>query len=127
MIDLNKALNLDPNDEIAYFKRGIIKLDLEDFRGAIADFCKSIEIKPGYSEAIEYRGLAKYKIKDYLGAVTDNNKAIEFDPFNAKNYYQKGLIEVLNLNLKENGCLNLSKVGELGFQDAYIEIKKICN
>ena len=40
-------------------------------------------------------------------------------------YYYRGLAKII-LHQKDNGCLDLSKAGELGFYQAYDEIKKYC-
>ena len=80
--DLNKAIELDPNDAKAYYNRGLSKGNLKDYYGAISDFNKSIELDPR-SIAYYNRGWLKHKLKDYYGAIADYNKAIELDPNDA--------------------------------------------
>ncbi|HVV54264.1 MAG TPA: hypothetical protein VHC47_03000, partial [Mucilaginibacter sp.] len=41
MVDLNKCIELDPNDALAYLNRGGIKSDEKDQTGACADWTKS--------------------------------------------------------------------------------------
>jgi len=41
-------------------------------------------------------------------------------------YYHRGLAKIL-LGQKDNGCLDLSKAGELGSAKAYEAIKNFCN
>ena len=41
-------------------------------------------------------------------------------------YYWRGKAE-LKLDQKDNGCLDLSKAGELGLSKAYDAIKHLCN
>jgi hypothetical protein len=67
-------------------------MDLEDHRGAIADFTKEIEINPNFPNPYFNRGLEKIILKQ-----------------------------------KDSGCLDFSKAGELGFEDAYKAIKTFCN
>ena len=43
---LTKAIELNPNDAKAYYNRGLAKSDLQDYKGAIADFNKAIELNP---------------------------------------------------------------------------------
>ena len=38
LIELNKAIQIDPNEYYAYFMRGILKYKFEDYEGAINDF-----------------------------------------------------------------------------------------
>ena len=60
-----------------YNNRGSAKGNLQDYKGAIADYTKAIELNPNYAYAYYNRGLAKVNLKDYKGAIADFNKAIE--------------------------------------------------
>jgi hypothetical protein len=40
-------------------------------------------------------------------------------------YFNRGLV-LIYLKDKEKGCIDLSRAGELGVQDAYSVIKKYC-
>ncbi len=71
-------------------------------------------------------GNTKYELKDYKGAIKYYNKAIELNPNNAVAYYNRGLAKI-HLGQKDNGCLDLSKAGELGHAKAYEVIKEYCN
>ena len=42
--DYSKAIEADSNDADTYNSRGIAKANIEDYKGAIADFNKAIEI-----------------------------------------------------------------------------------
>ena len=46
-----------------YFDMGVSKLQLEDYRGAIADYTKVIDIDPNDAEAYFWRGLSKCNSK----------------------------------------------------------------
>ena len=47
MKDYNKAIDLNPNSEVAYTSRGKLKLSLKDYTGAIKDLQKGIRIETG--------------------------------------------------------------------------------
>ena len=59
MQTLTKAIELNPNYAKAYYNRGIAKFDLQDYKGAIADYTKAIELNPNYAKAYYNRGIAK--------------------------------------------------------------------
>ena len=57
--DLNKAIAINPSNQIALTFRGIIRKELKDFEGAISDFTNVIGINPNNDDAYYYRGQAK--------------------------------------------------------------------
>ncbi len=117
---------IQSNEEILFLNLGIEKIKSADYIGSIQDLNKSIEIKPDHAEAYYQRGFAKTKLEDFRGSIQDYNKSIEFNPKCAEAYYQRGLAKI-NLKQRDEGCLDLSKSGELGYSEAYIAIKDNCN
>ena len=55
-------------------------------------------------------------------AMEDYTKAIELNPYFAEAYYNRGLVQIF-LKDTRKGCLDMSKAGELGLQDAYRVLK----
>lgn len=116
----------------AYFFRGLCKYMLGDHKSAIIDFNKNTVLSPnltyflGYRNVYFFRASAKYSLKNYVGAIDDYNKAIEVDPKDYEAYFNRGLIKYSYLNNTKEGCLDMSKAGELGSKDAYEFIKDYC-
>lgn len=82
-----------------------------------------------YSQTAESyydQGVKKAAEEDYRGAIADLTKTIELDPKYDEAYYDRGLAK-LKIGQKNSGCLDLSKAGELGYEDAYETIKQLCN
>ena len=123
--DCNKAIEIEPNYALAYNNRGKVKYKLQDYRGAISDYNKAIVINPNYALAYENRGLAKFYTKDFTSAIDDFTTAININPNDKEAYYGRGLTNIL-LGNKNKGCLDLSKAGELGHENAYNTIKEFC-
>ena len=90
--DLEKSIELDPNDAEAYFNRGDSRYLLEDYSEAIADYNKAIEIDPNNVEAEVYfnRGDSKYHLEDYDGAIADFSIAIDLNPIYYEAYSKRG-------------------------------------
>jgi|LauGreSuBDMM15SN_2_FD.fasta_scaffold24406_1 tetratricopeptide (TPR) repeat protein len=125
---------------VCYSYMGQAKAQLGDNRGAVADLTKSISyaneitigdsIKGGKGQlATNYRlrgqlkGLLKFSFNE---VIVDLNKAVSLDPKNGRNYVARGYAKYQN-GEKNQGCLDLSKAGELGFSQAYEYIKELCN
>jgi len=131
IIDFNKAIELKPNYEEAYNSRGTAKKELQDYKGAIVDLTQAIELNPQDWQAYCIRGSAKEELQDYRGAIADYTKVLESnpksesDPKNAILYLIRGQAEI-KIGQKENACLDFSKAGELGNEQAYEAIKKYC-
>lgn len=126
MKDYNLAIEKNLRFAEAYFSRGNVKMKLQDYYGAIDDFTKAIGINENYVEAYFNRGKAKQYLQAYEDAINDCSKIIQINPKNFDAYYMRGLLRIEFGDIK-NGCLDLSKAGELGDLRAYDMIKEKCN
>jgi len=88
--DLNKVIEIDSNNKMAYQNRGEAKYNLRDFKGAIEDFSKVIEIDPKYQDAYYFRGKANNELEDYKRAIEDFDKIIEINPDSWEYYSIRG-------------------------------------
>src|ERR1044072_8057648 len=59
LLDFNKAIELKPDFEKAYYNRGLAKNELLMNQSAVADFTKSIELNPAADYSYYSRGVAK--------------------------------------------------------------------
>lgn len=126
MKDYNSAVELNPKLADGFFARGNAKMKLQDYYGAISDYTSAIVLNENYVEAYFNRGKAKQFLQAYEDAINDCSKIIQIKPKNADAYYMRGLLRIEFGDLKQ-GCLDLSKAGELGDQKAYDAIKEKCN
>ncbi len=122
--DYSLAIEKNSNDAEAYNFRGVAMATSGNYDGAIRDYNNALELNPKYAEAFANKADAKIHLGKYFEALKDCNFAIQFTEL-AVAYYYRGLAKV-NLGDKMGGCLDMSKSGELGYQDAYIMIKKYC-
>jgi tetratricopeptide (TPR) repeat protein len=160
LVNLNRAIELDPNIAAAYYLRGNIKDNFEDRHGAMKDYNLAIEKNSKFVDALYARGNVKMKLQDYYGAIDDYSsvitinenyvdayfargrakqflqayqdaindctKIIQLKPKNADAYSMRGILRI-EFGDTKNGCLDLSKAGELGDLKAYELIKEKCN
>jgi tetratricopeptide (TPR) repeat protein len=126
MKDYNQTVEKNPKFAEGYFARGNVKMNLHDYFGAIADYTSAININEDLVEAYLARGRAKQFLFAYQDAINDCSKIIEINPKNSDAYHMRGLLRI-NFGLTKEGCLDLSKAGELGDLKAYEVIKEKCN
>lgn len=126
MKDYNMALEKNPKFADGYFSRGNVKMKLQDYYGAIHDYSSAISINENYIEAYFNRGKAKQYLLAYEDAINDCSKIIQIHPKNFDAYYMRGILRI-NFGDTKNGCLDLSKAGELGDLKAYEAIREKCN
>src|SRR5688572_22952487 len=90
LLNLNKAIELDPSYSQAYFVRGNIKDAFDDRHGAMKDYNHAIEKNPKFSDAFFARGNVKMKLQDYYGAIDDYSSAIALNENYIEAYFNRG-------------------------------------
>mgnify|MGYP001213596356 CR=1 FL=1 len=73
--DANKTLELNPNNDEAYYNIGRVYLEMKKYEDAMAKFDKAIAINPAHGKAIEY----KLMTNTLLNPVTDTDTGYEID------------------------------------------------
>ena len=80
IIDLNKAIAIDPKNFEAYSILGDVRYAQNDDKGAMENYNKSLELNPLNSLTFKKRGKVKAHLADYRGSILDFNKSIELNP-----------------------------------------------
>ncbi|MBP8094798.1 MAG: tetratricopeptide repeat protein [Saprospiraceae bacterium] len=144
--DYSKAIDLDPSHQKlgSYVQRGICKLNLSDYNGAILDFTESIELyistltnyhpefrivkrKSLQVEAYYFRAKSKVKIKDYKGAIDDYSKAIEINPEFVWAYSERGFAKghsYTEIHDEVKKLINGDYIGAISDYSKAIELNK---
>ena len=89
--DLDRALEINPDDADTYTGRGLMHGQKGDYDRAISDLDRAIEINPEDSIAYYGRGRAYAEKGDFDHAISDFASAIEIDPDDADSYIGRGL------------------------------------
>lgn len=96
-----------------------------DYTDAIDDMKRAAEIVPDLPYVYFNLGNLYCLSSEHLNSIENYTKAIELYPYMGDAYFNRGLV-LIYLKDKEKGCIDLSRAGELGVQDAYGVIKKYC-
>lgn len=153
IVDFTKALSLasDSSDLLGIATdsalilkwRAEAKSDLKDYRGAIKDYKKAIKKGYGQNLHIQYMQIGSNygNIEKYKEAIHFYNKAIERgresglvepssplgpDKSMAIAFFNRGILKIIIGN-KEEGCMDLSKAGEMGLKEAYKKMQEACD
>jgi tetratricopeptide (TPR) repeat protein len=89
--DFNQVIELDPQNALAYNRRGDAYYRLGDYEQAKADSSQAILLNPQDANAYYDRGFAFYELGKYKEAIADYNQAIKLNSENAYAYYGRGL------------------------------------
>ena len=90
---------------------------------AIADLTKAIKLYSTFAYAYYNRANLLALSGKLPEAFEDYTKAIELNPNFAEAYYNRGLIQIYMKDTRK-GCLDISKAGELGVEEAYEVLKE---
>ncbi len=127
IIDCQKALEIDPKNELAYVRMGdaYITQDPSDFIEAMKSYNYAINLNPKNKTALQNRGIAKKELKDYHGAIDDFNQAIIIDAEYGLAYMNRGICKSL-LGDTPGACIDWFLAGEMGVEEAASYIKTRC-
>lgn len=120
-----KTLTLDSTYLLAYMGRASILSDWKKYDEAISDYNKVLALNKSYHYAYKSRGMVKQLNKRFSEAVDDFTRYLIFEETDPSAYYYRGLAKIGNNELLE-GCLDLSKSAEMGYDAAEKAIKKSC-
>ena len=96
-----------------------------DYSDAIRDMKAAAEVVPDIPYIYYNLGNLYCLSSEHINSIENYTKAISLYPYMGDAYFNRGLV-LIYLKDKEKGCIDLSRAGELGVQDAYSVIKKYC-
>ena len=94
IVDLNKAIKLQPKYAPAYNLRGLCKAGLKDFKAAILDYDKAIKLKLDYAAAYMNRGDSNAHLKRNKKAFEDYLEVTKIDSKNDTAFDYCGLQKI---------------------------------
>jgi tetratricopeptide (TPR) repeat protein/ADP-heptose:LPS heptosyltransferase len=88
---IGKALEINPNNAVAYYNRGNALKELKRVEEALASYDRAIALKPDYAQAYSNRGVALQELKRVEEALASHDRAIALKPDYADAYYNRGV------------------------------------
>jgi tetratricopeptide (TPR) repeat protein len=80
--DLNRALELDPNNTQALGLRGNTYLTMKRYEQALRDLNRALQLDPNNAQTLGLRGDTYRKMKRYEQALQDFTRGLQLDPNN---------------------------------------------
>lgn len=71
------SLNINAQTDFQYYNIALVKYNMGNYKGAIADLSKVLEINPDHMSAYVLRGSSNYNLEEFGSAVRDYTRAIE--------------------------------------------------
>lgn len=131
--DIEKAMKLDTASKFIGFNNlgFFLKLEQNDYLGAIECFDKAIKHAPRFAYAYSNRGFAKLCLGDVNGAYIDVKRSLELDNSNSYAHKNMGLVN-LKRGRKKEACENFKTALEKGYTEMYDDaveklLKENCN
>jgi len=129
LADYDKALELDPNNFMAHYNRGQLRVQVGDDNRAIEDFDFIIMMEPGNVMSIFNRALLLDRTGDLQGAIRDYSRVIDEFPnfwtglqYRARCYRRLGMIAKAEMD--EFRVFKAQQDKHLGIQPRWSKNKK---
>jgi tetratricopeptide (TPR) repeat protein len=99
LADLNKRLESNPNDNVAFFERAKLYYTLKQYSEALDDISSAIALQRKWAEAWVLRAEVFSLLRDYDSAFVNYDVALKLEPRRAATYWSRArLYEYLALN-----------------------------
>jgi tetratricopeptide (TPR) repeat protein len=119
---LSKVLQIKPDEDLAWYNRGIALSNLDRHEEAINSYDKALQLNPDEDLTWYNRGYALDELGRYEEAIASYDKALTLNPNDPRILYNKACSYALQANL-EAAIANLSRAIELS-PEKYQEMAK---
>jgi tetratricopeptide (TPR) repeat protein len=101
-----------PNNPLAYRARGLVRMVLNDYPGALEDYTHAISLAPNFGDALLSRGNLYVTLGDYTRADADLTRLIELEPARETAYFNRAVARA-SLGLLDLAVADYTRVIEL--------------
>lgn len=127
---LGQAVGMQPQNDMAWLTRGIVRVHMSDFSSSVVDFNKAIYLNPNRPKSYLYRSLAYAQTSNFQFALSDVNQYLKFIPTDTNAHFQRMQL-ALNMGDLETAAFDIlwvyqylfcKKAGGEGFGDLNLMI-----
>jgi tetratricopeptide (TPR) repeat protein len=116
LTDLDKAIQIEPNNASSYISRSLIRIRKHNEQGALADINTAIKLAPQSPQAYLNRGIIHGLYLQDSSGIKDVNKFIQLNPKESDGYSVRGSIRIGRGDFT-GGLSDLEKAIELNPKD----------
>ncbi len=113
--DIKNAIRIQPNNKDHILFRGMCKVGLQDMEGAYEDLKNITLNRKNDGSMYLYRGISEFYLKKYNEAKCDFDTSESLRFIRPELYYYRGCSKTF-LNDEINGCIDIKKAHDIGFQ-----------
>ncbi|NNF22060.1 MAG: tetratricopeptide repeat protein, partial [Saprospiraceae bacterium] len=92
----DKLIKSDPKDLTSLFNRGVVKNNLSDFDGAIADFNDVLAIDEDYFDAYFHRSHAYFILRNFHSSISDMDHYLSWKANDPVAYSKRAMAKMMN-------------------------------
>ncbi|MEO9966299.1 MAG: tetratricopeptide repeat protein [Reichenbachiella sp.] len=125
ILSYQNALSIDAENDDYYNNMGKAYYYDESYKAAESFYSKAIAINGQDASYFDNRAKAKEALQDFTGAIEDYNISIDLYSTDPAIYYLRGLLKI-GIHDYYDGCRDLRKSAEMGYEGATEAIKEKC-
>ncbi len=122
---LDRALSIDPRDDLSLVNRGRTKLKLRQYASARNDFSNALKINPQRFESLYLIGNAYFFEKDFVHALAYYDQFLTIDHTNGMIWFNAAMCQ-FELEDEQEACHYLERADHYGMMQASVMINKHC-
>jgi len=122
---LTKAIENNPDEELAYLNRGKSLLKTKAYKQARADFLKALQLNNSNAEVFFLIGNSFFYEENFEDAIGFYERYLSVDQ-GYKNVWYNAAMAYLSTEKEDRACECLKKSDRLGMEEASVQIKKYC-
>lgn len=124
--EVDEVVRKNPSDPINYNNRAILKQQLGDVAGALADYNRAIELAPNFASAYSNRAYMKFtKFLLTKDALADYDRAISIDPRHARAYANRAMLKYNSLKDSAGAIADIQQAAKFYQAEGNEELAKV--